>query len=116
MEKQNKLADNEDQRRTTAAERARVLEHYRASGLTRLAYCQREGFSIYKLDSWLRKDTSKGTSKQKKQAVELRELRWDSAGSGNWAMELISPSGWTIRGREPIGVEEILRLLRTEKC
>ena len=89
-----------------------MMERYRASGLTRLAFCQREGISIYKLDFWLRKEKSQ----QKAKGVVLREVPWSAMATGNWAMELVSPSGWTIRRREPISVEEIGRLLRAEKC
>ena len=88
-----------------------MMERYRASGLTRMAFSQREGISIYKLDFWLRKERSE----QKPKGIRLREVPWSSAG-GNWAIELISPGGWTIRRREPISVEEIGRLLRVEKC
>jgi hypothetical protein len=113
MEKQDNLSSNPDRRRTTAAERTKMMERYRASGLTRLAFCQREGISIYKLDSWLRREKSP----QKGKGVVLREVPWSSSTTaGNWAMELISPGGWTIRRREPISVEEIGRLLRAEKC
>ena len=87
------------------------MERYRASGLTRMAFCQREGISISKLDFWLRKERSK----QKTEGIRLREVPWNPA-PGNWAMELISPGGWTIRGRGPMSVEEIGRLLRAGKC
>jgi hypothetical protein len=45
MEKQKNLTDNGERRRTTVAERRKVMERYRASGLTRMAFCQREGIS-----------------------------------------------------------------------
>jgi hypothetical protein len=111
MDKQNNLTDNPDRRRTTVAERTKLLEHYRASGLTRMAFCQREGISIYKLDFWRRKEKSQ----QKAKGVKFREVPWSSA-AGSWAVEMVSPNGWTIRRRESISVEEIGRLLRAEKC
>ena len=87
------------------------MERYRASGLTRMAFCQQEGISIYKLDFWRRKEKSE----QKPKGVRLREVPWSPA-AGNWAVELISPGGSTIRGRDPMSVEEIGRLLRAGKC
>jgi hypothetical protein len=58
MENQNNPTSNQDQRRTPAAERMKMLERYRASGLTRMAFCGQESISIHKLDSWLRKAKS----------------------------------------------------------
>jgi hypothetical protein len=109
MENQNNATSNQDQRRTAVAERMKMLERYRASGLTRVAFCREEGISIHKLDSWLRKEKSM----MKPKGVKLREVQWSAtAAPEGWAMELVSPGGWTIRRREPLSVDEMGRLLR----
>ena len=42
-------------RRFSAEEKARVVGQYKESGLTRVAFCRREGVSLFNLQRWLRK-------------------------------------------------------------
>jgi hypothetical protein len=113
MENQNNPTGKPDRRRTSAAERMKMLERYRASGLTRQAFCQQEGISIHKLDFWRRKE--KKVTKGK--GLALREVQWPATvPPEGWSMEIVSPAGWTIRRREPLSVEEIGQLVREAKC
>jgi hypothetical protein len=103
------------ERKPTAAERLEMVERFRRAGQTRRAFCQSEGVAKSTLDWWLRK--SKGSRRRRR--VAFQEVAVVSAGMGitsNWAMEMLSPQGWTIRSRQMLSVEEMTRLLREPRC
>jgi len=92
-----------------------MVERFRRSGQTRRAFCQSEGVAKSTLDWWLRK--SKGRSRKKR--VTFREVPLVSTGiaaDSNWAMEVVSPQGWTIRSRQALSVEDMARLLGEPRC
>jgi hypothetical protein len=102
-------------RRTTAAERLEMVERFGRSGETRRAFCESEGIAKSTLDWWLRK--SKRRSGRKR--VAFREVAVVSTGgeaAGNWAMEVVSPQGWTIRSRQTLSIEDMGRLFREPRC
>lgn len=104
-----------EKRRTSAADRLEMVERFRRSGKTRRAFCESEGIAKSTLDWWLRKD--KGGSRKKR--VAFREVALVSTGIGatsNWAMEIVSPQGWTIRSHQTLSVEDMARLLREPRC
>jgi hypothetical protein len=37
-------------------------------------------------------------------------------GAANWAMEIVSPQGWTVRSRDTLSGDDIARLLRESQC
>src|SRR5437879_5307269 len=84
------------------AQRLRMVEQFRRSGLTRQAFCQREGVPKSTLDWWLRKVAD---IPDKPAAVVFQEVSTDltrTAVTAVWAMEVVSPEGWTIRSREAL--------------
>jgi len=103
-------------RQTAAAERLEMVERFRGSGKTRRAFCESEGVAKSTLDWWLRKSPERPRSRKKR--VAFRELALVSTGGagGNWAMEVVSPQGWTIRSRQTLSVEEVARLVREPGC
>jgi hypothetical protein len=107
--------------RPTGAARLAMVERFRRSGQTRRAFCESEGVAKSTLDWWLRKSAT-GPRKRvgrKTTAVGFREVALVSAGmevSSNWAIEIHSPQGWTIRSRQTLSVEEMARLLREPRC
>ena len=104
-------------RQTIAAARLEMVERFHRSGKTRRAFCESEGIAKSTLDWWLRK--SEGRSESRKKRVAFREVALVSTDAGaaeNWAMEVISPQGWTIRSRQTLSVEEMARLFRESRC
>jgi len=103
------------ERKPTAAERLEMMERFRGSGQTRRAFCESEGVAKSTLDWWLRKNKRRSRRK----GVAFREVSLVSTDIGtasNWAMEILSPQGWTIRSRQGLSVEEMARLLREPRC
>jgi hypothetical protein len=104
-------------RRTKAAARLEMVERFGRSGQTRRAFCESEGIAKSTLDWWLRK--SKVGRQSRKKRVAFREVALVAAGGGtpgNWAMEVVSPQGWTIRSRQTLSVEDMARLVREPGC
>ncbi len=92
-----------------------MVERFCRSGQTRHAFCQSEGVAKSTLDWWLRKSKER----PRRRRVAFREVALVSADMGttsNWAMEIHSPGGWTIRSRQTLSVEGMARLLREPRC
>lgn len=107
--------------RPTDAARWAMVERFRQSGQTRRAFCESEGVAKSTLDWWLRKNAAgpRRRVRRKSSAVGFREVALMSAGmevNSNWAIEIHSPQGWTIRSRQTLSVEEMARLLREPRC
>jgi len=103
---------------TLTGARLEMVERFRRSGQTRRAFCEGEGVARSTLDWWLHK--SKGLLKKKKQQQQtFQELAVVPSAIGresNWAQEVISPEGWTIRFEQTLSVDEMVRLLREAQC
>jgi lambda repressor-like predicted transcriptional regulator len=102
--------------RTTAAQRARVIERFQGSGLTRRAFARKSGIALSSLNRWLAQ--AKSTAKAPF-PVRFRELKLPpllAAPALGWAMEIVSPQGLTLRCREPIEVQDLMFLLRGGSC
>jgi hypothetical protein len=103
-------------RRPTPEERLQMVERFHRSGLTRVSFCQQEGIPISTLSYWLTRTT--GTSKDPDPVI-FSEVRLSTpmvSATDGWAMEVISPEGLTIRYREAFTVNELLGLLRGNRC
>ena len=94
-----------------------MVERFRRNGQTRRAFCESEGIAKSTLDWWLRK-IKRGRGARKKRAAfrEVALVATGVAAAENWAMEVISPQGWTIRSRQTLSVEEMGRLIREPRC
>jgi transposase-like protein len=106
----------QENRRASAAERMEMVERYRSSGMTRRAFCESEGLATSTLNWWLHK-RNEGPGRRKR--VAFREVPLISAGvtgAANWAMEIVSPQGWTVRSRETLSGDDVARLLRESRC
>lgn len=100
--------------RTTAAERARLIEQYQRSGLSRRDFAQKHGFSIYTLHRWLARAGDEAATSQRQQFSEVKLL--PSFSSTSWALEIASPTGVTVRFRDLPPIEELTRLLSGAAC
>jgi len=100
------------QHRATADQRMRMVEQFRRSGLTRAAFSQQYGIPKATLSWWLAKTKR---SSNLPVPVLFREVRLESPATEPiypWAMEVIGPSGMTVRCREALSVRDLSRLLR----
>src|SRR5512147_2794357 len=98
-------------KRSTAEERAQILEQFHRSGMTRLAFSRTHDIAQSTLSKWLT------TAKRKSSAPALfRELRVPQVSSAvtatPWAVEIIGPDGLTIRCREALPLQDVSWLLR----
>jgi hypothetical protein len=62
MESENGMTGR-PRRRFSAEEKARVVGQYKESGLTRVAFCRREGVSLFNLQRWLGKQNQAGEAR-----------------------------------------------------
>jgi transposase-like protein len=103
------------QHRASKAERLEMVEQFRRSGLTRPAFCQQYGVPKATLSWWLRK--TKQTSNLPV-PVLFSEVRLEPKATAEhaWAMEVVAPSGLTIRCREALSVRSLAHLVRGSRC
>ncbi len=114
------------QRRTSKAERSRIVESFERSGLTRRGFAEQNGLARSTLDYWLkqaRRADSSGVPKKTGSGLparsrsmgmsfaELELVSFAGGSSGEWAVEVVSPQGLTIRFREAPPPEVVVRLL-----
>ena len=102
--------------RTTQAQRARVVERFHQSGLTRSAFARRHGLSAWTLSRWLAE--ANAGSKPASSTMMFGELKLapgplpEAAG---WALEVVGANGVTIRLRQALTARELSRLLRASR-
>lgn len=97
----------------TQAQRAKIVERFQQSGLTRAAFARRQGLSAWTLSRWLA-EAKRGT-KAAPPAMMFGELKFAPAAlsaPAQWAVELVGANGMTIRLRQGLTVRELSRLLR----
>ena len=101
-------------RRTSARQRARLIERFRGSGLTRAAFAQRHGVGLSTLGKWL---TEARASWRQPTQVAFREMKLaEVASAPAWAMEVEGADGVTVRCREALSVQDLAALLRGPTC
>ena len=102
--------------RTTRAQRARVVERFHQSGLTRSAFARRHGLAAWKLSRWLAE--ANGDSKPASSPMMFGELKLAPSPlpeTAGWALEVVGANGVTIRLRQALAVRELSRLLRASR-
>jgi hypothetical protein len=100
------------QHRLPADQRKGMVEQFRRSGLTRSAFSQQYGVPLATLSWWLAK-TKRASNLPV--PVLFREVMMEPPAAelaDPWAMEVVGPSGLTIRCREALAVRDLARLLR----
>ena len=104
------------QHRAPATQRLQMVEQFRRSGLTRAAFSRQYGIPLATLNWWLTK--TKGSSNLPVPVVFSEVMLAPQAVTpGNaWAMEVVAPSGLTVRCREALPVRDLARLLRGPRC
>lgn len=113
---QNKLSINRPQNRLPADQRLEMVEKFRRSGLSLAAFSRQHSVPLSTLKWWLKKERP---ASHIPAPIVWREVRLEppeSAPRSGWAMEIRSPSGWTIRCRDGMTVQDLARLIRRERC
>lgn len=98
--------------------RRRLVESFRASGMTRKAFCHRNKIALSTLDWWLRKlkcddrADSRSPSKQGKDLplfIPITQARSDATGN---AVELHFPDGRKLILPATSGIDDVIRIVR----
>jgi hypothetical protein len=102
------------QKRSTAAQRAQLLEQFQRSGLTRKAFSHTHGVALPTLSKWLtnakRKNESKASVPVLFQELSIRQA--STVGMQPWAIEIVGPDGVLVRCRETLPLHELSWLVR----
>jgi hypothetical protein len=104
--------------RATAEQRLQMVEQFRQSGLTRKAFSQQHGVSLATLSWWLKK-TQRISNLPVPVPFLFSEVKLETperSPDNSWGMEIVAPSGLTIRCREQIAVRDLVRLIRGGRC
>jgi len=112
---QSKRTDRR-RRRTSSRQRARLIARFQNSSLTREAFARRCGVGVSTLGKWL---TDARATSRRASPVVFREMPWvgmASAAAIPWAIEVEGVGGLTVRCREALSVEDLIRLLRGSSC
>jgi hypothetical protein len=104
------------QYRGTAAQRLQMVEQFRRSGLTRAAFSRQHGIPLATLKWWLKKTERTSNLPVPVVFSEVRLAAPEESPTKFWAMEVVSPSGLTVRCREALAVRDLARLLRDTRC
>ena len=91
-----------------------MVEQFRRSGLTRATFSKQYGIPLATLSWWLAK-TKRASNLPVPVPVVFREVRLEAPATepiNPWAMEVVAPSGLTVRFRETLVVHDLARLLR----
>ncbi len=93
-----------------------MVEQFKRSGLTRIEFSRRHGIPVATLSWWLAR-AKRAANLPVPVVFNEVMLAPPAAVPGNtWAMEVIAPSGLTVRCREPLCIQELARLLRATRC
>jgi transposase-like protein len=98
-------------RRPTPAERLQMVERFRRSGLTRVAFSHQYGIPLATLSWWLSK-AKNSTNVPAPVAFSEIKLMPPTEPTIGWAMELESPSGLVVRCRTALDPKDLMCLLR----
>jgi hypothetical protein len=104
------------QYRASADQRLQMVEQFRRSGLTRAAFSQQYRIPLATLN-WLLTKTKRASTLPVPVVFSEVVLAPPAATpNSTWAMEVVSPSGLTVRCREALAIRDLARLLRDARC
>ena len=104
------------QNHMTAAERLQMVEQFRRSGLTRVAFSRQYGIPQATLSWWLKRTKSAANLPAPVVFSEVMLPPVPVATSGPWAMEFVRPDGLIVRCRDAFSTNDLVRLLRGPRC
>lgn len=98
-------------------ERRRIVERCEGSGLSRSEFARRHRILLSSLQQWLAEARN---APKEVPAVVFREVAASPplivSTSPTWAIEIVRPDGATVRCRDGLSVDDLLRLLREPRC
>jgi hypothetical protein len=98
-------------------ERRRIAERCERSGLSRREFARRRRISVTSLNRWF---SEARNDRKEVGPVFFREVTASPplppAPSGVWAVEIVGPSGVTVRCREGMSVQDLALLLGSRTC
>jgi len=97
-------------------QRRQMVEQFRQSGLSRRSFSQQHGIPLSTLNWWLRKTKSSSKLPAPIAFSEVMVVPPSMKASDMWAMELVAPSGLTIRWREALPIPDLMKLLGESRC
>jgi hypothetical protein len=96
-------------------DRSVIARRFYGSGLSRKAFADRQGIALSTLSYWLRQEKRRtGSVAVIRPEVVFSELKVSAASLGqesHWSVEVVSPAGMTVRIREMLPTEALIRLL-----
>jgi DNA-binding transcriptional regulator YiaG len=104
------------QNRLPAERRLQMVEQFRRSGLTGAAFSRQYGISLSTLKWWLKKERRASNLPAPLIFSEVRLEPAEKVQGNGWAMEIVAPSGWTVRSRDQLPVQDLARLIRSGRC
>ena len=106
------LEEAAPRRRLTKPQRQRLLARFHRSPLTQAEFAAQHGIGLSTLGKWLRETRQARPSSA---PVNFQEVVLPSATS-RWAVEVVSPQGWTLRLHTASDFEVISSLLPVLSC
>jgi hypothetical protein len=97
-------------RRLTPEQRRHVLARYDQSQMTQRAFWAREGVGLSTLIKWLHQERAAKHPPLKFQEVIM------PGGAPGWAIEVVSPQGWTVRCQDEAAWPRLAQFLRALPC
>jgi transposase-like protein len=97
-------------RRWTVKQRQRLLALFHESRMTQRDFAEKHGVGLSTLSKWLRVESEAPSPPLKFQEVTLPKI------SPCYAVEVVSPQGWTVRLQNGSDVQELPALLRALPC
>jgi transposase-like protein len=97
-------------RRLTPQQRQRLLARFRKGQLTQRDFASRHGVGLSTLSKWLRYEDKTAIPPVKFQEVTLPHTPL------RYAVELVSPQGWTVRLQNTSDIESLPHLLQALPC
>lgn len=94
-------------------ERERILAAYDCSGLTQVAFAQREGIRYNTFIWWLKQRRERGELKRPAKPMQFAEYRLPGASLPTAPLEVCLPDGTTLRGGSPAELVEMIKALRS---
>ena len=97
-------------RRWTSKQRQRLLARFHKSQLTQRDFANRHGVGLSTLSKWLRVESETPSPPVKLQEVTLPNMPL------RYAVEVVSPQGWTVRLQNGSDVQQLPALLQALPC
>jgi len=101
---------NQVRRRLTSQQRQRLLARFHESQMTQRDFAIRHGVGLSTLSKWLQREDKTVMPPVKFQEVTLPHTPL------RYAVELVSPKGWTVRLQNTSDIELLPQLLQALPC